>query len=861
MKFIFVASFILLFICDFTFANDFNNNLINSGKNRTELDKVLEYYKKKPEDRLKLKAAQFLIENMDAHSFFQSKSLDSYFSALDTIFKLNRSIDPINKQQDSLLKTLPELDFIHEIEMPDLKYVSANFLIENIDKSFEAWKSPWARNLSFENFCEYLLPYRVVDEKPVSWRKAFYDNINPLIVDIMDFNSCNRDLSVHFSFDKYIKSSSVMCQDVALSGKSCFDKGLIGTAIRFNGIDNFISYKINDISKKREMSISAWLNQDETRESSRLFEFGQDTLSYMYFTPCSSKGISSFVFKNDGEKEIVLSYIKLPVNKWVHVAITIADEIVILYINGKQVSRRSLPKGSYTPGHYNSCLIGKSLSSNSPLFKGMIDDFRVYNRALHISEIESIVGIGLNSRLQDLVTTISQQYSIKVIYDPIYFGGFSAPLLLNMKLGSCYNYSTLGTYFYRSLGIASTIDYTPQWANGRSGHGWNVLFCQNGKALDYSFSAKNDTLGMHIQKRITDWENVIPKIYREMFSKQPTALGNNKGNEDVPSELDYTCIKDVTDAYIITSDPVIAIEDTIVSKGKNLAYLCCFNNSEWKPVHWGKIDRQQVVSKMSFTKMGRGAIYLPMIYRNERMIGVSSPFLLTDSGSIISYKPDLSNLQSILLSRKCPLPIRFSNFAEAMINGKFQVANNADFSDSITVYTISSTPNICYKDIPISLDKPYRYFRFYSSSPKGSNIAEIEIFGADLLNKLNGTVIGNYFPKRNGNENVFDSDVLSYYEYYGRKQGWVGLDLGKPTTIKSFRYLPRNDDNFIRENQIYELFYWDRHWVSLGVKTGGKDGFLDFDKVPRNALFWLHNKSAGIEERIFTYENDQQVWW
>ena len=38
-------------------------------------------------------------------------------------------------------------------------------------------------------------------------------------------------------------------------------------------------------------------------------------------------------------------------------------------------------------------------------------------------------------------------------------------------------------------------------------------------------------------------------------------------------------------------------------------------------------------------------------------------------------------------------------------------------------------------------------------------------------------------------------------------------------------------------------------------------GVLYVDNVPTNALLLLRNHTKGKEERIFTYENGEQVWW
>ena len=49
--------------------------------------------------------------------------------------------------------------------------LSAHDLIQHIDQAFTAWQThPWAQDYSFEQFCEYLLPYRASDEPLEDWR-------------------------------------------------------------------------------------------------------------------------------------------------------------------------------------------------------------------------------------------------------------------------------------------------------------------------------------------------------------------------------------------------------------------------------------------------------------------------------------------------------------------------------------------------------------------------------------------------------------------------------------------------------------------------------------------------------------------
>jgi len=108
---------------------------------------------------------------------------------------------------------------------------------------------------------------------------------------------------------------------------------------------------------------------------------------------------------------------------------------------------------------------------------------------------------------------------------------------------------------------------------------------------------------------------------------------------------------------------------------------------------------------------------------------------------------------------------------------------------------------------------------------------------------------------------AFDGEPLTYFNEYDGNGAWVGLDLVKLQSIDSIRFLPRNDDNNIRIGDKYDLMYWDKgKWNSLGIQTA-KENVLHYTDVPESALYLLHNYTRGTEERIFTYENGQQVWW
>lgn len=151
--------------------------LEKAGTNRKELEKVLEHYQS---DSLKYRAAEFLIENMPYHYSYVGKELKKYHSYFkcfaespwrgpefirDSLFKANGIFYP-----DSLRK------------VPDLQNIKADFLIQHIDFAFKVWREqPWGHKITFDNFLEFILPYRVGTEGLSLWREKIYARYNPML--------------------------------------------------------------------------------------------------------------------------------------------------------------------------------------------------------------------------------------------------------------------------------------------------------------------------------------------------------------------------------------------------------------------------------------------------------------------------------------------------------------------------------------------------------------------------------------------------------------------------------------------------------------------------------------------------------
>ena len=117
------------------------------------------------EQGLKLDAARFLIENMPGCQGVDSLTLESLQPVYDAYDAISRSsgyrtdrkwgerIDSLAESHPFLLGTL--------VQAMDLQHVKADYLIREIDRSFQAWqRNVYSKDVSFEDFCEYILPYR-----------------------------------------------------------------------------------------------------------------------------------------------------------------------------------------------------------------------------------------------------------------------------------------------------------------------------------------------------------------------------------------------------------------------------------------------------------------------------------------------------------------------------------------------------------------------------------------------------------------------------------------------------------------------------------------------------------------------------
>lgn len=181
--------------------------LNRAKENRHELEYVLDHYK---HDSLKYQAACFLIRNMPGHCSYIGTMTTQYNRLIDsTLFQSQK--EGYYRNTPYLAKLIDSISEIHENTyfplQEDIRVITADFLIHNIEQAFDLWKNkPWAQHLTFDDFCEYLLPYQIGKMDVLEdWRTNMYKQIDiQTLAELEDFQYSSEMCNSSFWACKHI---------------------------------------------------------------------------------------------------------------------------------------------------------------------------------------------------------------------------------------------------------------------------------------------------------------------------------------------------------------------------------------------------------------------------------------------------------------------------------------------------------------------------------------------------------------------------------------------------------------------------------------------------------------------------------
>lgn len=203
MRLLYICLFLLygMYSCNQTLEKQIDSTFVMAEDNRAELEYVLKYYSTIVPHAKKLEASKFLIANMRFHNSLvninnkDTPLLDSLTNIADSLLfnhitsssNENLNIEDLRIVQNNMKhKFSAELDSLssensHSFKLQnkyDCKVLTASFIINHIDHVFEKWEVlPSKDKPSFDDFCEYVLPYRAISGYPLMDNVEEYSNL------------------------------------------------------------------------------------------------------------------------------------------------------------------------------------------------------------------------------------------------------------------------------------------------------------------------------------------------------------------------------------------------------------------------------------------------------------------------------------------------------------------------------------------------------------------------------------------------------------------------------------------------------------------------------------------------------------
>jgi len=215
-----------------------------------------------------------------------------------------------------------------------------------------------------------------------------------------------------------VADSSGNANNGTISGASWTTSGKYGNALSFDGTnDNVGIPDSNSLDLTSALTLSAWVKLDSlhARWQDLIFKERADNGSYSLDADSNGNSRPNLsIFRSGGDWGFTEGPAVLPTNQWVHLAGTWDGSTAKLYVDGTVVKTRILT-GTIPASTGMLRIGGTTVFGGNQFLDGLIDEVRIYNRALSQTEVQTDKDISIaaqtSSGLGEPVPTTTYGYS------------------------------------------------------------------------------------------------------------------------------------------------------------------------------------------------------------------------------------------------------------------------------------------------------------------------------------------------------------------------------------------------------------------------------------------------------------------
>ena len=216
-------------------------------------------------------------------------------------------------------------------------------------------------------------------------------------------------------------------------GGTVFAEGIAGQAFSFDGVDDYVDVPHADsldFGPNQPMSLSLWVKRTSTSAVNTLLAKRPDCGSSAHYILQWYGPGDWFHFGSTGglDNGVHTTADKLPLDSWTFISVTFDGAVATMYINGEAVANHAM---SFDPNTVPLTIGGEPTCGD--FFGGLIDEVKIYDRALSAAEVATLSGMIPNAFTFTSVTGALVSSSVES--DPITVTGISYPTAISITGG------------------------------------------------------------------------------------------------------------------------------------------------------------------------------------------------------------------------------------------------------------------------------------------------------------------------------------------------------------------------------------------------------------------------------------------